>query len=179
MRGEQRHLADLTQIETERVERRLDAEIELRRRDLDFLVRRGRLLLEGERLVLLAFDQLHRVVAQIRREVLDLLLRELDVLEGGSDLVERQKTLFLPLFDKFLELLNLRERNIDREQWTSLSPTRLTDVPPTARSAEPPLAPAPDPTGAELYTRTSKLDKGRTKGGHLARRAPPAAADLC
>ena len=83
--GEERHLADLAQVEAEAVEARLDGEVELRRRrELVFLRLR---LLVRRRLVLLPFDQLDVVVDQVRVEVFDLLFRELDFLEPGDDLV--------------------------------------------------------------------------------------------
>ena len=44
-------------------------------------------------LVRLAFHQLDPVVDQIRVEVFDLLLRELDVFEPGYDLVVGEKAL--------------------------------------------------------------------------------------
>src|SRR5205085_1554448 len=74
---QQRHLADLPQIEAKRVERGLDGEVELRPL---LLLREGRLLVR-RMLVRLPLDQLDRVVDQVRVEVLDLLLRELDVFE--------------------------------------------------------------------------------------------------
>ena len=69
--GQQRHLADLAQVEAQRVERRLDGEVELRRLFSSSAERR---LLVRRVLVLLAFDQLDRVVDQVRVEVFDLLL---------------------------------------------------------------------------------------------------------
>ena len=106
--GQQRHLADLAQVEAQRVERGLDREVELRRR---LLVLGERRLLVGRRLVLLALDQLDRVVDEIRVEVLDLLLRQLDLVEPGDDLVVSEEPFFLPLLDELVELLYLwRER---------------------------------------------------------------------
>ena len=107
---EERHLADLAQVEPQRVERRLDGEVELRR-GLVFIG--GRRLLVRERLVLDAFDQLDRVVDQVRVEVLDLLLRELDVVEPGHDLVVREETALETLLDEALELLDLGKSDID------------------------------------------------------------------
>ena len=68
--GEERHPADLAQVEPQRVERRLDGEVELRR----VLLLLGERLLVRQRLVLLALDELDAVVDQVRREVLELLL---------------------------------------------------------------------------------------------------------
>ena len=87
--GEQRHLADLAQIETERVERRLDRQVELRNH---LLVLRGRLLVRRV-LVLLALHELDPVIDEIRVEVLDLLLRQLHFLDTRHDLVVGQEAL--------------------------------------------------------------------------------------
>ena len=65
--------------------------------------------------MLVAFDELDRVVDQIRVEVLDLLLRELDLFEPRDDLVVREEPLLEPLLDEALELLDLGEGNIDRQ----------------------------------------------------------------
>ncbi len=81
---EERHLPDLAQIEPQGVERRLDREIELR---LDLLLFLGDWVCQREVLVVDPLVELDRVVDQVRVEVLDLLLRELDVVEPGDDLV--------------------------------------------------------------------------------------------
>ena len=62
-----------------------------------------------------AFVELDRVVDQVRVEVLDLLLRELDVVEPRDDLVVREEALLEPLLDQALELLDLGEGDIDRQ----------------------------------------------------------------
>ena len=67
------------------------------------------------RLVLLALDQLDRVVDQIGVEVLDLLFRQVDLLEAGDDLVIREEALLLTVLDEFLELLDLRQGDVDGE----------------------------------------------------------------
>ena len=66
--------------------------------------------------VLLPLDQLDTVVDEVRVEVFDLLLRELDVLEPGDDLVVGEKPLLLALLDEFLKLLDLGEGDVDGEQ---------------------------------------------------------------
>ena len=53
------------------------------------------------------------MVDQVRVEVLDLLLRELDLVEPGDDLVVREEALLEPLLDEALKLLDLRESDID------------------------------------------------------------------
>ena len=107
--GEERHPADLAQIEPQGVERRLHREIELRRRLLVF----ERRLLLRKRLVLDAFDQLDRVVDQVRVEVLDLLLRELDLFEPGHDLVVREESSLETVLDEALQLLDFGKSNVD------------------------------------------------------------------
>ena len=67
-------------------------------------------------LVLLAFDELDRVVDQVRVEVLDLLLRELDVLEPRDDLVVGEEPLLLPVLDELLEFFDVRKGDVDGEQ---------------------------------------------------------------
>ena len=78
-------------------------------------------LLVRERLVLLALDELDAVVDQVRREVLELLFGELDLLEPGDDLVVGEKALFLPGLDELLQLLDLGKGDVDREHLTPTS----------------------------------------------------------
>ena len=103
--GEQRHLADLAQVEAEGVERGLDGEVELRRHLLLFDER----LLVRRMLVLLALDELDAVVDQVGVEVLDLLLREVDLLEALDDLVVGEDPFVETLLDELVELLDLRQ----------------------------------------------------------------------
>jgi hypothetical protein len=87
--GQQRHLADLAQVEPQRVERRLHGQVELR----PLLLLGQRRLLVRRMLVCLALHQLDGVVDQVRVEVLDLLFGELDLLEARHDLVISEKPL--------------------------------------------------------------------------------------
>ena len=89
-----------------------DREIEFR---LDLLLFLGDRLCQREVLVVDPFVELDRVVDEVRVEVLDLLLRELDVVEPGDDLVVREEALLEPLLDQALELLDLGEGDIDRQ----------------------------------------------------------------
>jgi hypothetical protein len=107
---QERNLPDLAEVEAQRVERRLDREIELR---LDLLLLDGHRLCMREVLVLDALVELDRVIDQIGVEVLDLLLGELDVVEPRHDLVVREEPLLEPLLDQALELLDLGEGDID------------------------------------------------------------------
>ena len=56
--------------------------------------------------MLLAFDELDPVVDQVRREVLELLLRELDFLDARDDLVVGEKAFLLARLDELLQLLD-------------------------------------------------------------------------
>jgi hypothetical protein len=58
--------------------------------------------------VLDAFDELDGVIDEVRVEVLDLLLRELHLVEAGHDLVVREETLLDALLDQPLKLLDVR-----------------------------------------------------------------------
>ena len=66
-------------------------------------------------LVLLALDELDRVVDQVGVEVLDLLLRQLDLLEAGDDLVVGEEALLLAVLDELVELLDVWQGDIDGE----------------------------------------------------------------
>src|SRR5205814_621411 len=75
-------------------------------------------------------DELDRVVDQVRVEVLDLLLRELDFLEPGDDLVVGEEALRETFLDKLLKLLDLRQRDVDGEQrWPRFSGSDALDLP--------------------------------------------------
>src|SRR5437016_4309118 len=110
--GQQRHLPDLAQVEPERVERRLDAQVEFRAL---LLFRCGELLV-GRVLVGLTLHQLDPVVDQVGVEIFDLLLRELDVLEPGCDLVVVENAFLETFLDELLELFDLRKGDFDGEQ---------------------------------------------------------------
>jgi hypothetical protein len=73
--------------------------------------------------VLLALHQLDAVVDQVRVEVLDLLLGELDVLEPLDDLVVGEEALFDSVGDELLEFFDVGQRDIDGEHgsWVLLA----------------------------------------------------------
>ena len=78
------------------------------------------------RLVLLALEQVDAVLDEVGVEVLDLLLGEIDLLQPGNDFIEGQKTLLLALLYELVKLLDVRERDIDRQHGTS--PFLVTDA---------------------------------------------------
>jgi hypothetical protein len=67
-------------------------------------------------LVRLAFQQLDPVVDQVGVEVFDLLLRQLDVVEPGRDLVIGENALLETFLDELLEFLDFRKGDFDGEQ---------------------------------------------------------------
>src|SRR5215212_3013943 len=92
-------------------------------------------------LVRLALHQLDRVVDQVRVEVLDLLLGELDLLEAGHDLVVGEKPLLQTVLNELVELFDVRKRDVDGEH--------LDDLPGLSRG----LRPACDLPGNETSRR--------------------------
>ena len=116
-------------------------------------------LLVGQRLVLLSLDELDRVIDEVGREVLQLLLREIDVLDGLDDLVVRQEPLLLPLLDELVQLLDLRKSGFDGEHGPLLSPWRLTEDRPSNATSRI-TVPAQTTSRRIVYT-TSDLGKGR------------------
>ena len=87
--------------------------------------------------MLLALDEIDAVLADVRVEVLDLLLAELDVLEPVGDLVVAEKALLLALGDELLELLDFGKRDVDGEQ--------VANLPALVVARRPCLNPAPGP----------------------------------
>ncbi len=78
--GQQRDAADGAQVEAQRVERGLDREVELRPLVGGRRIRRG---IAG------ALEHVDAVIEEIRMQVFDLLLRDLDLFEHGGDLFVR------------------------------------------------------------------------------------------
>ena len=94
-----------------------------------------------QRLVLLALDELDAVVDQVRREVLELLLGELDLLEPGDDLVVGEEALLLAGLDELVQLLDLGKGDVDREQLTPTSDSSAIDKLTLVEPAPPPTRP--------------------------------------
>src|SRR5262249_49796444 len=103
-------------------------------------------LLARKRLVLLALDELDRVVDEVRVEVLDLLLRQLDLVEAGDDLVVREEPFLEPVLDETVQLFDFRQRDVDGQHGHWLSPSSLEGIL-TCRHASP-APPAPASVGA-------------------------------
>ncbi len=68
-----------------------------------------------ERLVLLAFDELDPVVDQVSREILELILGQLDFLDPCDDLVIGEEPFLLAHFDELVQLLDFRKGDVNRE----------------------------------------------------------------
>src|SRR5436305_7527333 len=76
-------------------------------------------------LVRFAFDELDAVVDQVRVEVFDLILRELDILEPGGDLVVVEKPFLETVLNELVELFDVGQRDVDGEQLGYLPACRL------------------------------------------------------
>src|SRR6266508_4352868 len=98
----QRHLADRAQVQPQRIERQLDAQVDLRR-----LLFRLRLFVRGV-LVLLPLDQLDRAFEQEGVDLLALLPCQLDILERVRDLVVGQKPVLKAIRNEPLKPLGVR-----------------------------------------------------------------------
>ncbi len=99
---QQLHPADRAQVEAQRVQARLDGEVELG------LLRRPiplRLLVGGQPVLA---DDVDPLLDQVRVQALHLLLGDLHLLERGGDLLERQVALLLALGNERLQLLGVR-----------------------------------------------------------------------
>ena len=100
------------------------------------------------------------MVDEVRVEVLDLLLRELDVVEPGDDLVVGEEPLLEPLLDEALQLLDLGEGDIDGQHGLGLSPLALERIL-TFRHALSRPACRPGSTTKRADTRPEQDDWGR------------------
>ena len=164
--GQERHLADLAQVEAERIERRLDREVELRCGRGLLVLGRRRLVRRG--LVPLAFDDVDTVLDQVRVEVLDLLLRQLHVLEPVGDLVVGQEAFLPPFGDELVELFDFRKRDVDGEQSQTSRP-RLHDSVATTDRGRPRPGPGPPSIPSRILVTARQFVKNlSTRGDELA-----------
>src|SRR4051794_11174282 len=168
--GEERHLADLAQIEAEGVERRLDCEVELRC-DGRFLVL-GRRRLVRRRLVPLALDDVDSVLEQVGVEVLGLLLRQLYVLEPAGDLVVGQEAFLPPFRDELVELFDVRKRDVDGEQVPNLPGLGCTTALLQPTETRSPSRPGPPSSASRILVTPRPFVKNLSTAG----RCPDTAA---
>ncbi len=61
------------------------------------------------------------MVDQVGGEVLDLLLRQLDLVDAFDDLVVGQEAFLLPRRDKLLQFLDVGKSNVDSEHLSTTS----------------------------------------------------------
>src|SRR5436309_1572912 len=107
-------------------------------------------------LVRLTLHQLDPVVDQVRVEVLDLLLRELDILEPGCDLVVVEDAFLDAFLDEYLQLLDVRKRDVDGQQrrlppgFTRWTGSRSTSERKRAGHPTPPGSPSRRPDITEV-----------------------------
>ena len=124
--GEQLDAADRAQVEAQRVQARLDREVDLR---LARGVGRLRLLPASCRLEAATFrrgrlairaDDVDPLALQVRVQLRDLLLGDLHLFQRGGDLLERQEASFLAFGDERTKLVDLRDRRVARQQCIGL-----------------------------------------------------------
>jgi hypothetical protein len=115
--GQQRDAADRPQVEPQRVQRRLDGEVDLRLL-AGFGRRRWRLALGGDGFGAAALgrdglavrrDDRDPLLIEMRVELRQLLLRDLDLFERGGDLLDGEEPALLPFVDERSELVELRD----------------------------------------------------------------------
>jgi len=124
--GQQRDAADRAQVQTQRIQRRLDRQVELGllrpirvASGRAFLARlcggldagslRGDLFAVGA-------DDVDALFGEVAMQFLDLLLGDLDLLERGRDLVEGQKAALLTIRDQTAKLIELVNRGLVSQQ---------------------------------------------------------------
>src|SRR5207248_730900 len=96
--------------------------------------------------------ELDRMVDQVRVEVFDLFLRQVNFLETRDDLVVGQESLLLAVLDELLKLLHLRKCDVDSEHWPSPVPMCCDDPGHATRSL-----PTPQPSSCEARHITQDL----------------------
>jgi hypothetical protein len=110
--GEQLHPSDRAQVQAQRVEARLDRQVQLRlprRVGRRRAVRRLRLLVGGQAV---PRDHINPVLDQVGVQALDLLLGHLDLRERPRDLLERQVSPLTTLRDQPAQRLDVAERRL-------------------------------------------------------------------
>jgi hypothetical protein len=85
-------------------------------------------------------DDVDALLGQVRVQLLDLLLRDLDLLQCGGDVVECQKAPLLPVRDKRPKLVQFVDRRLVRQQNLILDRTALPWMPIRALPPVPPAA---------------------------------------
>jgi len=125
LRRQQRHAADRAQVQPQRIERRLDGEVELGLLgDLGRAVD-GRLAGLGRGLDLRALrlrvaavgaDDVDALLRQEQVQLAKLLLGDIDLLERRRDVVERQKAALLALRDQGPKLIQFMDGRLVSQQ---------------------------------------------------------------
>ena len=110
-RAEQRHAADLPQVEAQRVEARLDGQVDLKLLTFDRLL--------GD--TTLGLMQLNPVLDEIGVEVLDLLLGDLNLDQCGGNLADQEEAPLLADLHELLELVDLGQLDIDGQHRAPVS----------------------------------------------------------
>ena len=129
--GQQLDATDRAQVQPQRVEARLDGQVELR------LLRRLRLTVPFASLYAVSpsrRDHVHPVLDQVAVQVLDLLLGHLDLLERPRDLLEGQVAALAPLRDQRPQLVEVGERRLAVEAVAASPATPSSSLPPSDRS---------------------------------------------
>jgi hypothetical protein len=124
--GQQRDASDGAQVQPQRVQRRLDRQVELGLLGCIGIAAGGPVLARGSRrldagslrgdLLAVGADDVDALIGQVGVQLLDLLLGDLDLLERRGDVVEGQKAAFLAVCDETAELVELVDRCLVRQQ---------------------------------------------------------------
>jgi len=121
--GEQGDAADRPQVEPQGVQRRLDREVDRRLLGLVDLLLLAARLRGGLQLgplvrhgLAVRGDDLDAVLLQVGVQLADLLLRDVDLLQGRGDLLDRQNPLLLSLGDQRPQLVHLDDGCLVRQQ---------------------------------------------------------------
>ena len=113
---EQLHLADGTKVETKRVQARLHRQIDLGLACVRRVLRRACLGLGVRHRLAIGRDDLDALVQQVRVQLRDLLLGDLDLFQRGGDLLDGQDPPFLAFGDERAKLVDLGDRRFIRQE---------------------------------------------------------------